>query len=93
MQHGDAAWRENVMLAWRALQASPRALAHDRGAHNEAGPRRKASSVRRWPYDASANRKSADSAIRFSDSAKHPLIPGPCRVTGNGEVLQPRLRA
>jgi len=35
-QRGDAAWRENVMLAWRALQAIPRTLAHDRGAHNEA---------------------------------------------------------
>ena len=36
MQNGDAAWRENVMLAWRSLQAIPRTLAHDRGAHNEA---------------------------------------------------------
>ena len=36
MQHGDDAWRESVTLAWRALQAIPRALAHDRGAHNEA---------------------------------------------------------
>ena len=36
MQHGDAAWRERVTLAWRALHAIPRTLAHDRGAHNEA---------------------------------------------------------
>ena len=36
IQNGDDAWRENVMLAWRSLQAIPRTLAHDRGQHNEA---------------------------------------------------------
>jgi DNA-binding GntR family transcriptional regulator len=36
MANGDAAWRDDVALAWRSLQAIPRTLAHDRGQHNEA---------------------------------------------------------
>ena len=36
IQNGGDAWRESVTLAWRSLQAIPRTLAHDRGAHNEA---------------------------------------------------------
>jgi DNA-binding GntR family transcriptional regulator len=36
MANGGEAWREDVRLAWRSLQAIPRTLAHDNGRHNEA---------------------------------------------------------